>query len=418
MGLVTAVPTQPSAAPALSGTGSSGAGGLRVGDPGFRQAAVALFVAGVATFALLYAPQPLLPLLAADFNVSPAAATLTISLSTLALGVTMIIAAAISDRTGRTKLMIGSLLSASAIGLATAAAPSWNSLLALRLLEGVALAGLPAVAMAYLRDEVHPEAHARATGLYIGGTALGGMLGRILSGLLADLGGWRVATAGIGLLGLACAATVIVLLPPSQNFVPQTGRRRGQLGILLSAPMLPLYAIGGLMMGSFVAVYNAMSFRLAAAPYLLSAGVAGLVFCVYPVGSVGSALAGRIADRVGRAQVVLIGIAVTALGVLLTLGSALLWVVLGLGVMTGGFFAAHGVASGWVTARAHRIGAPVGMAASFYLFSYYLGSSIFGSLAGARWTADGWSGVVEMSLLLISLSAGLTLLAWRHSPAR
>nr|WP_197704525.1 MFS transporter [Jatrophihabitans sp. GAS493] len=391
--------------------------GLRVGDPGFRRIVVALFVAGVATFALLYAPQPLLPLLAADFDVTPAAATLTLSLSTLALGISMIAAAAISDRTGRTKLMFGSLLSASAIGLATAAAPTWDTLLALRLLEGVALAGLPAVAMAYLRDEIHPEAHARATGLYIGGTALGGMLGRILSGLLADLGGWRLATAGIGLLGLACAVTVIALLPPSQNFVPQAGWSAGQLGVLLSAPMLPLYAVGGLMMGSFVAVYNAMSFRLAAAPYLLSAGVAGLVFFVYPIGSIGSALAGRVADRVGRAQVVLAGIGITALGVLLTVESSLVWVVIGLGVMTGGFFAAHGVASGWVTARAHRIGAPVGMAASLYLFSYYLGSSIFGSLAGARWAAQGWSGVVVMSLLLIAASAGLALVAGRHSPA-
>ena len=190
----------------------------------------------------------------------------------------------------------------------------------LRTLLGVTLAGLPAVAVAYLREEVHEDSSAKATGLYIGGTALGGMVGRLLAGGLADLGGWRLALGGIGLLALACA-----LLPAgcSRPRATSSRRRPGRAsssrrpaGLLRDPALLALYGIGATLMGAFVAVYNAMGFRLAAEPYALSLGMAGLVFCVYPLGSLSSAYAGRLADRYGRRPVVPVACAVTAAGVL------------------------------------------------------------------------------------------------------
>jgi YNFM family putative membrane transporter len=42
-------------------------------------------------------------------------------------------------------------------------------------------------------------------GLFIGGNAIGGMAGRLLTGLLTDLGHWRFAMAMIGVLGLLAA---------------------------------------------------------------------------------------------------------------------------------------------------------------------------------------------------------------------
>ena len=190
----------------------------------------------------------------------------------------------------------------------------------LRTLLGVTLAGLPAVAVAYLREEVHEDSSAKATGLYIGGTALGGMVGRLLAGGLADLGGWRLALGGIGLLALACAVLTRWLLPPSRHFVAAPARPRQLLAttrrLVRDPALLALYGIGATLMGAFVAVYNAMGFRLAAEPYALSLGVAGLVFCVYPLGSLSSAYAGRLADRYGRRPVVPVACAVTAAGVL------------------------------------------------------------------------------------------------------
>jgi YNFM family putative membrane transporter len=395
-----------------AGPRTHGEGGYRPGEPGYRRIAVALFAAGVATFALIYSTQALLPDLARSFSVSAADSTLSLSLTTAGLGVALLFTGPVSEVLGRTRLIHTSLLASAVIGLACAAAPGWDALLALRLVQGVALAGLPAVATAYLREEMHPGGYARTAGLYVGGTALGGMTGRLLTGAVADAAGWRWALAAVAGLGLACALLVLAALPASRNFVPAPARPRHLVtmtGRALSDPgLLALYGIGACAMGAFVAVYNALGFRLTAAPYHLSLGDAGLVFCVYPVGTVTSALAGRLVERFSRRTVVPAGALITMAGVALTLLGPLPLVVLGVAVMTAGFFVVHGVASGWVPVRATAGGVAAAQAASLYLFAYYLGSSVFGGLAGRIWALGAWPAVAALALALLTVCGGLT----------
>ncbi|SDM59426.1 MFS transporter, YNFM family, putative membrane transport protein [Nocardioides szechwanensis] len=389
------------------------------GTPEYRRVVAALVAAGVATFALLYSTQALLPELATEFGVSSAQSTLSLSLTTLGLGAALLVAGPWSDVVGRTRLIHLSLTASAVVGLACALAPSWSALLGLRLLQGVALAGLPAVATAYLREEMHPSSHARVAGLYIGGTALGGMAGRLVAGPVGDLAGWRWGLAATALLGLGCALVVRLALPPSQRFRPApTGAgallRMGRRAV--SDPgLLALYAVGGCSVGSLVAVFNTLGFRLTGAPFHLGLGAASLVFLVYPLGTVSSTLSGRGADRYGRRAVLPVGCAAAVVGVVLTLPSYLPLVLAGLALLTVGFFAVHGVASGWVPARAHAGGVSSGQAASLYLFTYYLGSSVFGSLGGRAWTVAGWPGVVALSTALLVMTA-LLAQRLRHTP--
>ncbi|MFD0516585.1 MFS transporter [Paractinoplanes durhamensis] len=141
-------------------------------------------------------------------------------MATIGLGVALLITGPLSEKIGRTRLIHLSLTLSGIVGLACAIAPSWPALLGLRLLQGIALAGLPAVATAYLREELHAGTHARAAGLYIGGTALGGMSGRLVTGWVAEAAGWRWALAAVALLGLFCAFVVAGVLPASRNFAP------------------------------------------------------------------------------------------------------------------------------------------------------------------------------------------------------
>ncbi|MDP9397790.1 MAG: MFS transporter [Actinomycetota bacterium] len=371
-------------------------------SPGFRRLSVAVSAAGITTFALLYSTQALLPLLGQHFAVSPAQSALTVSLATLGLGAGLLVAGPLSDAWGRTPLLRASLGASVVVAVATALAPSWPALLVLRTLQGVALAGLPSVMIAYLREEVRPDAHARATGGYIGGTALGGMLGRLVTGGVAELAGWRAALAVIAALAAACALVAHLLLPPSTGFraTPQhpAALLRNLRTALADRVLLALYATGAALMGAFVAVYNALGFRLTAPPYALGVGAASLVFVAYAVGSVASPLAGRIADRRGRGPALRAATLVMAAGLLLTLPVPLAVLVLGVLVLTAAFFAAHGLASGWVSARAHASGAGAGQASSLYLIAYYAGSSAAGALAGGAWEATGWAGVVVLAL--------------------
>ena len=215
-----------------------------------------------------------------------------------------------------------------------------------------------------------PRACQRPLHRRYGGRRYGGPPDR---GGLADLGGWRIASGGIALVGVLCAAVVWLLLPASQNFHPTSASPRQlmtQTGRVLRDPaLLALYGIAATAVGAFVAVYNGSVFRLSGAPYDLSAGAAGLVFTVYLLGSAGSATAGWLADRYGRRTVVPVGCLVTLAGVAVSLAAPLPLIVVGLAVMTAGFFAVHGVASGWVAVRAHAGGGGTGQAASLYLFS-------------------------------------------------
>jgi MFS transporter, YNFM family, putative membrane transport protein len=362
----------------------------------------------------------LLPEFSRAFAVSAAQSTLTVSLTTVGLGAALLVAGPLSEVVGRTRLIHFSLAASAVVGVACAVAPRWEVLLGLRLLQGITLAGLPAVATAYLREELHPGTHARAAGMYIGGTAIGGMTGRLVTGPIADLAGWRWALAAVAGIGLACALVVGLLLPASRHFVAAPARlshlatmARRALG---DRALLALYGIGACSAGGFVAVFNAMGFRLTSDPFDLGLGAAGLVFLVYPIGTLGSMVAGRLADRFSRRAVVPVGCLITVAGVLLTLPDALPLLVIGLAVMTAGFFAAHGVASGWVPARAHAGGVAAGQAASLYLFAYYLGSSVFGSLTGRAWTVGAWPAVVLLasSLLLVS---GLLAVWLRRTPS-
>jgi YNFM family putative membrane transporter len=389
------------------------------GTVDYRRVVAALFAAGVATFALLYSTQALLPELAADFGVSTAASTLTLSLTTLGLGLALLVAGPASEVLGRTRLIHASLAVSAVVALACAAAPTWSSILVLRFLEGVALAGLPAVATAYLREELHPSSHARAAGLYVGGTALGGMAGRLVTGAVGEAAGWRWALVAAGLLGLACAAATRILLPPSTHFVPAPAGLREvvhRAGRALSDPaLLALYGIGGCSMGMLVAVFNTLGFRLEAAPFHLGLGAASLVFLVYPLGTLSSAVSGQLADRLGRRAVLPAGCFLALAGLMLTLAHSLAAVIIGLGLLVAGFFVVHGIASGWVPARAHAGGVATAQAASLYLFAYYLGSSVFGSIAGPAWTGAGWGGVVGLATVLLAVTAALA--AWlRRTP--
>lgn len=383
------------------------------GSTGYRRVVVALFAAGLATFELLYSTQAILPELATRFEVSSTATTLTLSLATLSLGVALLVVGPLSDVIGRTRLIHLSMLLSVACAIGCALAPTWSSLLVMRCLMGVALAGLPAVATAYLREELHVSTHARAAGLYIGGTALGGMAGRLVTGYTAELAGWRWSLGAAALLAFACAVVVRRLLPDSQHFSPAPTGVRSMLAMARRAvadrTLVGLYVIGGCSVGALVAMLNVVGFRLEAPPFGLGLGAASLVFLVYPLGTVSAASFGRLADRVGRRAVLPIGAGVSVAGAFLTLSSSLPVLVVGLSLLVVGFFAVHGVASGWVPARAHAGGVSAGQAASLYTFTYYLGSSVFGSLGAKAWSGAGWPGVVALSVVLLLVTGALAL---------
>ncbi|MFB6950045.1 MFS transporter [Streptomyces niveus] len=383
---------------------------LSPGHPGYRRMSFALFAAGVAAFALLYSTQALLPAITADLGVTAGAASWTVSAATGALALFVLPLSALSERFGRRTLMTLSLTVAVVVGLLVPLAPNLEWLIALRAVQGAALAGLPASAMAYLAEEVRPKALVGAIGLFVAGNSIGGMSGRVLAGWVSQLWGWRAGLAAIGLLALVCAVVFRVLLPKARNFRPGTLNPRAlakTVGGHLADPLLRrLYAIGALFMTVFGAVYTAIGFRLAEAPFNLPQGVIGSIFLVYLVGTLSSAAAGKLVARLGRRGALYLAVGTTAAGLLLSLSDSLGAVLLGLVLITAGFFAGHAVASSAVsrTAKTGRA-----QASALYQSAYYVGSSAGGTLGAVAFHAGGWGATATLGLLAVLGVVSVTL---------
>ena len=379
------------------------------GSPQFMRVTLALFSAGLATFALLYCVQPILPVLSQQFGVSPAESSISLSLSTGLMALGLLFTGPISDAVGRKSVMVTALMLAAICTLISATMTSWQGILLMRALIGLSLSGVAAVGMTYLSEEIHPRVIAFSMGLYISGNSIGGMSGRLLTGVLTDFFSWRVAVGVIGCFSLAGALMFWRILPASRHFRPASLRPRSlviNFRLHWRDKGLPfLFAEGFLLMGAFVTLFNYIGYRLRSAPWSLSQAVVGLLSVVYLTGSWSSPKAGAMTSRFGRGPVMIGATAIMLAGLLLTAFNSL-WVILpGMMLFTAGFFAAHSVASGWIGPRARRA---KGQASSLYLFSYYVGSSVAGTLGGVFWHNYGWMGVTAFIsvLLLLALFVG------------
>ncbi|GAA1691873.1 MFS transporter [Fodinicola feengrottensis] len=370
-----------------------------------RRVSLGLFLCGLVTFGAVYSGQSLLPVLATAWRITPGEASLTVSVTTGALAVFVIPASLLADRLGRSRAMAASVLAGSVLTLAGAASKSYPMLLVLRGLAGVAFAGVVAVAMGYLAEQVPAGQLGSAAGLYVAGNSVGGMVGRVLSATCGDLLGWRAALAIAGLLALVGAFAAVRILPAS---APHADRPPAPLWPLLKQNLsdlvlLRLCLIGGLAISAFVTAYNFLGFRLLAAPFALPATLVGLIFLTYVAGTAGSAICGRLTDRFPHRYVLLMTAAVAALAAVLTLPDSLPLILIGLIALTAGFFASNSAATAAVSLRSPGGAA---LAGGLYTFGYYLGASVGGTVGGMVYGAAGWT-ATAWYIAALFLAAGL-----------
>lgn len=382
---------------------------IKRGTPQFMRVTLALFSAGLATFALLYCVQPILPVLSQEFGVSPATSSISLSISTGMLALGLLVTGPLSDAIGRKSVMVTALMLAAICTLLSATMISWHGILLMRALTGLSLSGVAAVGMTYLSEEIHPSMVAFSMGLYISGNSIGGMSGRLLSGVITDFSSWRIAVMAIGCCALAAALMFWKILPASRHFRPASLKPRS---LMINFRLhwrdngLPLlFAEGFLLMGAFVTLFNYIGYRLLSPPYSMNQAIVGLLSVVYLTGSWSSPKAGAMTAKYGRAPVLLFSTALMLSGLLITLASNIWFILPGMMLFTAGFFAAHAVASGWIGHRARRA---KGQASSLYLFSYYLGSSVAGTLGGVFWHHFGWYGITAFiaAMLVLALLVG------------
>ncbi len=380
-----------------------------------RRLSAALFAGGIATFAELYAVQAVLPALADQWELTESAAALAVSVATGALAVSVLPWAAVADRIGRARAMTVSAVIAAVAGALLPLAPSFPAMLALRAVSGLALGALPALAMAHLVATAPTRRAPAIGGLYIAGTTIGGLTGRVLTGAVSAVAGWRWGLATTAVL-VAVAVVVFVVLLPRDGEAPVRGalparapaRQRDRIALALADRTVRVfYAQAFLLMGAFVTIYNLLAFRLLDAPYRLPASVVSLLFLTYLVGTVGSSGVGRLVGRFGRRRILAGSGYGMAVGAALMLAEPLGLVLAGLVAATFCFFVAHAIAATWA---GERVPAARSQASALYSLAYYAGSSVLGFVGALIYDGAGWTGAMLMVIGCVGTAATIAVL--------
>ena len=372
----------------------------------FRVTILALFLGSFVTFADLYSTQPIIPVFAKQFGVSPAMASLTLSFSTGTLAICLLLMSFLLGNIDRKKMMGMALTFSALLSICVALTTNLHALLTIRALQGVALAGFPAIAMAYINEEFHPRSLGFVIGMYVSGSTIGGLSGRLIIGILTDFYSWNIAIGSLGILSLIISIAFWFMLPAPKhtvhNAISLLQFKQTLLNNVQNRNLLSLFFIAFLLMGSFVTVYNYIGIPLMEPPYQLSQTIIGFIFLIYLVGTFSSAWMGKMADQVERKKVMLIGILIMGTGALLTLAPQLWVKIIGLALYTFGFFGAHSIASSWVGILAEK--SEKAQASSLYLLFYYAGSSIIGAAGGLFLHRFGWNGLILAIIILLCMA--------------
>lgn len=377
---------------------------------------IAVFVAGASAFLDMYCTQALLPDLARHFDASPAEVGLTVTMSTLATALVAPMVGAMADMWGRKRLIVFGALALVLPTMAIAVVDSLPAILALRFLQGLCLPAIFTVTMAYVGEEWPAAEVPEVVSIYTGGTALGGVSGRLVTAVAADFVGWRDAFLVLGAVNLAAGLLIWALLPAARGWRPSGSlveTLRAAFAHWRNPRLVATFGIGFTILFALVATFTYGTFYLAAWPFLLSTTGQGLVFLVYLLGTVSAPVGGKVIARIGAVRGMALAVAAVCCGLLLTLVQSFPVVVAGLGLMVCGIFVCQTASISTISATAKTSrSAAMGM----YVTLYYTGGSLGAVVPAPLWHLYGWPGPV---FTVIVVSLGGLALAWRWwAPAR
>jgi predicted MFS family arabinose efflux permease len=383
-----------------------------------RHYAVAL--AGLSAFLNLYAPQALLPLLAREFGVGVADISLIMTASSLAVALTAPFTGAIADVLGRKRVISVAVLALIVPTAMVAFSQSIDALIFWRFVQGLLLPPIFAVTVAYIGDEWPAVEATGVTGLYVSASAVGGFLGRFLTGIVSDSIGWRGAFVVDAGITAVCAVAIIILLPRERRFV-----RASSLGASLrqmvhhlgNRQLLATYAVGFGVLFNFIATFTYVNFLLAAPPYNLSPSMLGTIFVVYLLGTASAPLTGRAIVMFGRRLFVVGAIIIWVGGILLTLLPSLSAIIAGLAIAAACGMVCQASSTSYVATTAKG---GVSSAVGLYVTAFYTGGSVGAFLPGLFWAHGGWPFTVAMVAAMLAVMGSIVGFVWtaRVKPAR
>jgi predicted MFS family arabinose efflux permease len=253
-----------------------------------------------AAVANIYYAQPLLSEIAREFAISDGTAGLLVTASQVGYATGLVLLVPLGDLHERRRLITRILLVTALALLATAAAPSFGLLAGALLVVGVT--SVVAQILVPLSSTLAAERErGRVVGKVMSGLLVGILVARTASGIIAELGGWRLVFGLSAALMLALSAVLRRSLPevrPGTTTLSYPGALRSVGRLVAEHPSLRMRMVyGALGMGQFSVLWTTIAFLLAGSPYHYGTATIGLFGLVGLAGALAAQAAGRMADR-------------------------------------------------------------------------------------------------------------------------
>ncbi|TSI10447.1 MFS transporter [Lysinibacillus sp. BW-2-10] len=395
--------------------------GYEIKDKQFWIVVMSLGLASMFTFAAFYSFQPLLPVLTKSYDISVSYSSMSMSVTTVSLIIGLIVLGFLSDRNGRVLFIKLSIFLSILPFVIIPFMDSYFIIVVLRFIQGFTLAGVPAAALAYIGEEIDAKSSSLATALYISTNALGGMIGRIVAGFVAERYNWQLSLSLIVIFGIIVLIIVLITLPKSKNFISRNRSFKEDLiGFsyhLRNPALLLMFGLGIVLQVTFTGTWTYLPFHLSSPPFSLSLETISYIYFAYAFGILGAPIASWLSNRFTLEKIRVVAILILIIGVACTLHASLLVVLIGLCILCFGFFTAHSLTAASVSRTATHL---KGSASSLYLVAYYIGVASGSTLIGPLWDLWKWQGIIYFTLALpiiylVFLQFSLKLIQNKHA---
>lgn len=378
---------------------------------------VLIFGLVAAAFTNIYLTQPVLPVLANEFGVDAAGASLTVSMTVFGIAMLNLLFGHLGDRYPLRPIVLTGGTMVAAAGIVAALTESFHILVAARFTQGLFIPAVTTCVAAYLANNVSLTRLNVAMGAYVSATVVGGLGGRLLGGFLHPPLHWRYAFVSAAVLLIVSAAAAARWLPGVTARPRHSEAEVGYRALLGSWPALRMFCVGFGAFWVFSTTFNFLPFHLSEPPISASTHLITLLYMAYLIGAVMGPLAGRLANRFGSAPTLVVGVLLFEVSLAGMMLPYIPLVVLALLGSCAGFFTIHAAAAGALNSRLTSSRA---RGNALYILFYYIGGAAGITAGGYAWRHGGWPAVLALNalVLVIPLAVGLYEIRTKRDPQR
>lgn len=364
-----------------------------------------------------YYNQPLLGLMAKDFQVTEAAISIIAMLTQVGFAVGLLFIVPLGDMVQRKKLILSIFLLIIASLMGMVLAPTLPLLYIASFMVGFSSV-VPQMLVPLTAELSAPEKRSSSIGMVMSGLLLGILLSRVAAGFIGDIWGWKA----IYYIAIGCMIALMLLLTVKLPDVKPTFK--GHYGQLMHSlihltktqPVLRLSAFrGALGFAGFSAFWITLVFHLEEAPFHAGSAVAGSFGLIGAVGALAASAVGKVAKRVSTYTIILVAIFMLLASWIIFYfgGYTYFGLILGVILIDLGLQSMH--ISNQSSFFALNIGA-TNRLNTVYMFSYFAGGSLGSYLASQAWKYFKWDGVVFTGLCCTLLVLIAHLLYGKKTP--